>query len=67
MNMKKIIGQIVSKNTGTAFMVKWDSCEQTSWLEKTSGADIMVGKRTKTDKEAIDTAQLFIDSQPELY
>ncbi|MEI8204660.1 MAG: hypothetical protein WCH34_16700 [Bacteroidota bacterium] len=64
--MKQIINQIVSNNTGKAFIVKWDSKEQTAWLE-ISGADIMVGKNTKTDEEAIDTAQIFIDSQPELY
>ena len=64
--MKQIINQIVSKNTRKVFIVKWDSKEQTSWLE-ISGADIMVGKNTKTVEEAIDTAQIFIDSQPDLY
>lgn len=64
--MKQIIGQIVSKNTDKVFIVKWDLREQTSWIE-ISGAEIMVGRYSKTAEEAIDSAQKLIDSQPDLY
>lgn len=64
--MEIIVGQIVSKSTGVTYSVKWDSSEQTSWVSK-KGMWQMVCTKVKTKETAIECAQIFIDSQPDLF
>lgn len=64
--IKQIIGQIVSKNTGKVYIVRWDPCELSVWLE-ISDANIMVYKNCLTTEDAIVSAQKFIDFQSKLY
>lgn len=64
--MEKIVGQIVSKSTEVAYTVKWNSSEQTSWVQK-KGMWQMVCTNIRTSENALECAQRFIDSQPDLF
>jgi hypothetical protein len=64
--MEKIAGQIISKTTNVAYSVKWDSSEQTAWVER-KGMWQMVCTNVRSSEGAVIGAQIFIDSQPDLF
>ena len=60
--MKKVVGNIISKNSGRSYPVLWNSEEQTSWISRFHDIWEMVCTDVRTADDAISCAQKYIDS-----
>lgn len=65
--MEKIVGQIISKTTNLKYNVKWNTDKNTSWICVHHKTWQMVCTNIKTENDALNCAQRFIDNQPNLY
>ena len=64
--MEVIVGNVISKNSGFRYAIKWDKENETAWIEK-QNAWIMVCRNVKTENDAIKCAQREVDFQEYLY
>lgn len=65
--MEKIVGNVISKSSGKSYRVKWNTDDQTSWINIKINTWEMICTNVKTEEAALSCVQRFIDSQPDSY
>lgn len=65
--MEKIVGEVISKKSKIRYTVKWNTIEQTSWINIQDDVWIMVCSKVGSEVEALSCSQKFIDQQADAY
>ena len=65
--MEKIVGKIISDSTQKSYSVKWDSIENSAWIERKPELWEQVCRSIYSEQHALDCAKKFINGQKEMY